>query len=49
MLLTSRSSIVGYFLALIFLVLSPSLSHSQTLEELKVGVVGMNELARGSS
>ena len=38
MLLTSSSSIVGYVLSLILLLLSPSLSHSQTLEELKAGV-----------
>ena len=39
MLLRSSSSIAGYFLSLILLLLSPSLSHSQTLEELKAGVV----------
>ena len=37
MLLTSSSSIAGYVLSLILLLLSPSLSHSQTLEELKAG------------
>jgi hypothetical protein len=39
MLLNSSPSIAGYVVSLILPLLSPSLSHSQTLEKLKAGVV----------
>jgi hypothetical protein len=47
MLLRSSSSIAGYLLSLILLLLSPSLSHSQILEERKSGVVKITARVSG--